>query len=182
MKLKLEGGTSRVFEIRGSVSRLALGDYMLFTRRSSVRMFRCDFRSEDILFKEALFYKLLHILSEGSGLDGLVSLAFVVEAVFFRPRVWRIMLEWSRTPEPWLIFDSFEYLIDLSFNGVKYSIDLLLRSEFRERIRSACFLYTDCLRCRSWAWLGASWGDFDFPLPSPDFTEWLEETFVASSR
>jgi len=45
-------------------------------------MSRCCFRSEDILFKEALFYKLLQVFSKGPAVDGLVSLAFVVKAVF----------------------------------------------------------------------------------------------------
>jgi len=45
-------------------------------------MSRCGFRSEDILFKEALFYKLLLVLLEGPSLDGLVSLTFMVGAAF----------------------------------------------------------------------------------------------------
>jgi len=72
-------------------------------------MSRCDFRSEDILLEEALFYKLLQVLSKGPALDGLVSLAFIVEAVFFlRPEEQKIMLEWSRTSDLWLIFDCVE--------------------------------------------------------------------------
>ena len=42
----------------------------------------CGFRIEDILFKKVLFHKLLQILPEGPTMDGLVSLVFVVGAVF----------------------------------------------------------------------------------------------------
>jgi len=38
----------------------------------------CGFRSEDILFKKTLFYKLLLVLPEDLPMDGLVSLAFRV--------------------------------------------------------------------------------------------------------
>jgi len=54
-----------------------LGDHVLFPRRLSVRMSRCDFRSEDILFKEALFYKLLQVLPEGPAVDCLVFISFL---------------------------------------------------------------------------------------------------------
>jgi len=43
----------------------------------------CGFRIEDILFKKVLFYKLLQVLPEGPVVDGLVSLAFMIGAVFF---------------------------------------------------------------------------------------------------
>ena len=56
MDLKLEGDISRVFVIRKSVNLFVLCDHMMFPRRSSVRMSRCGFRSEDILFMEGLSY------------------------------------------------------------------------------------------------------------------------------
>jgi len=43
---------------------------------------RCDFRSEDILLKEAQLYKLLQVLLEGPTVDVLVSLAFVIRVIF----------------------------------------------------------------------------------------------------
>ena len=45
-------------------------------------------------------------------MDGLVSLAFVVGAVFLRPGERRIMSEWSRASDPWLIFDCVEDFVD----------------------------------------------------------------------
>jgi len=42
-------------------------------------MSRCDFRSEDILLKEALSDELLQVLVDYPILDDRVSLAFVVE-------------------------------------------------------------------------------------------------------
>ena len=48
-------------------------------------MSKRDFRSEDVLFKEVLFYELLYVLPEGPAMDGLVSLAFMIEAVLVRP-------------------------------------------------------------------------------------------------
>jgi len=71
----------------------------------------CDFRSEDILFKEALIYDLLQVLPEGPTMDGLMSLAFVVRTIFLWPGEWRTVLEWSRMSGPWLIFDSVEDFI-----------------------------------------------------------------------
>ena len=70
-----------MFGIRESVNRLVLSDSMLFLRRLSVQISRCGFKSEDILFKKVLFYKLIQVLSEGSTVDGLMSVAFVVGAV-----------------------------------------------------------------------------------------------------
>ena len=82
MKLKLEGGTTRVFGIRGGSQSPYIGYHMLFLRRLIVQMSRCDFKSEDIFFKEVLFYKLLHIHPKGLAMDGLVTIAFVVGAIF----------------------------------------------------------------------------------------------------
>ena len=48
-------------------------------------MSRCDFRSEDILLEEALFYKLLQVLLEGLAVDSLVSITFVVGEVLLQP-------------------------------------------------------------------------------------------------
>jgi len=69
-------------EFGESVDDLVLGDHMLFPRRLSVQISRCGFRSEDINFKKILFYKLLQVLPEGPAVDGLVTLAFVIGAVF----------------------------------------------------------------------------------------------------
>jgi len=82
---------------------------MLFLRRLSVWMSRCGFRSEDILFKKVLFYRLLQVFPEGPAVDG------VVGAVFLRLGERRIVLEWSRAPDLWLIFDSVEDFVDREF-------------------------------------------------------------------
>jgi len=94
------------------VDRLVLDNHMLFSRTLSIQMSKCGFRSDDILFKEALFYKLVQVLLEGPAVDGLVSLAFVVGAVFFGLGERRIVLEWSQAPDPSLIFDSAEDFVD----------------------------------------------------------------------
>jgi len=103
-------------------------------------MSRCDFKSKNIFLEESLFHELLQVLLEGSAVDGLMFLAFMVGAVFLRLGEQRIVLERSQAPDPWLIFDSIEDFIDLELNGVKHFIDLSPRSEFEKRIRSACFL------------------------------------------
>jgi len=68
-------------EFEESVNRLVLGHHMLFPRKLSVQM-SSNFRSEDILFKKVLFAKLLQVLPEDPAMDGLVSLIFMVRAVF----------------------------------------------------------------------------------------------------
>jgi len=80
------------FGLRKLVYRLVLGDHMLFLLGLDVRMSRYGHRSEDIFLEEALFYTLLQVLLEGPKVDGLVSIAFVIRAVFLRLGERRIVL------------------------------------------------------------------------------------------
>ena len=45
-------------------------------------------------------------------MDGLMSLAFVIGAVFLRPEEQKIVPEWFRAPDLSLIFDSVEDFVD----------------------------------------------------------------------
>ena len=65
-----------------------------------------------MLLEEALLNELFQILLEGSTVDDLMSFGFVVGAMFFRPGKQGIVLDWSRTSDPWLVLDGVEDLID----------------------------------------------------------------------
>ena len=70
-----------------------------------VWMFGYGLGSKGIFLEKTLFYKLLHVVPEGPTVDGLMSLALVVEAVFLRPGERRIIMEW-------LIFDGVKDFVD----------------------------------------------------------------------
>ena len=66
--------------------------------------------SEDILLEEAMLNEFLQVPSEGPTVDGFVSLALVLGAIFLRSGERRIMLGWFRLSGPRLIFEGIETL------------------------------------------------------------------------
>jgi len=68
----------------------------------------------------------------------LCPFAVVIGTILFCSEKCRI--DWSRTPDQWLVFDEIADLINGSLNGVKYSVDLKVQSEFSERTESVCLL------------------------------------------
>jgi len=88
-----------------SVDCLVLCDHTLFPWGLDVWMSRYGLGSKGIFLEKTLFYKLLHVVPEGPTVDGLMSLALVVEAVFLRPGERRIIMEW-------LIFDGVKDFVD----------------------------------------------------------------------
>ena len=108
----MEGSTSRVFRPRESVNLLVLGDQMLLLRRLWVRVSRRDLWGEHVLLKKAFSHEPLKLLLKCPALIGQVSLAFVVGAVLLRPKVRRIILQWSRASDSWLILEGVENSID----------------------------------------------------------------------
>ena len=63
-------------------------------------------------------------------MDGLVSFAVVIGTILFYSGRCRIVPDWFRTPDLWLVFDSVEDQID---GELKWS-ELLCRIEGSERI------------------------------------------------
>jgi len=77
--------TALSLENAGSINHFVLGDQVLWDRRWSIEISesRGCFESEDVLFEETLLDELFQILKEGPLMDGLVSLAIIVGAIFF---------------------------------------------------------------------------------------------------
>jgi len=74
------------FENVGSIIHFILSDQVLWL----VRRWRIElsgsgdcFGSEDVLFEETLLDKLFQVLPEGPAMDSLLSLAVIIEAIFF---------------------------------------------------------------------------------------------------
>ena len=67
---------------------------------------------EDILFEEPLANKFFHVLLEALAVDSLVSFTIVIRTVFFCFGECRVILNWSRSPHPRLIFDGIEDFVD----------------------------------------------------------------------
>ena len=74
---------------------------------------------------------LFQVPSEAPAMDGLVPFIVMVEAVFFCFRMRRVVLDGSRLPDPGLILDGVEDLIE----GEPERSDLLYRLVGSERDR-----------------------------------------------
>jgi len=73
-------------ENAGPINRFVLGDQVLWLdRRWSIGLSGSKgyFGSEDVHFEETLLDELFHVLPEGPTMHGLMSLAIIVEAIFF---------------------------------------------------------------------------------------------------
>ena len=102
--------------IRGirSVIRFVLGNHMLQLGRRQTRLSCIGGCSEGkgVLFEEALTDKYFQVLPEVFAVDGLVSLTVMVRAVFFRFVECWVILDWLWAPDPRLVLDGIEDLID----------------------------------------------------------------------
>ena len=140
------------------------------------------FGCEDILLEEALSDEFFQVPLEARAMDGLVPLDRHGRVVLFCSGMRGVILDESWTPNPALILDGVEVLID----GEPKRSKLLYRLVGSERT-----LWEDWERLSlvgrlpqfwSWAWVEVLCGDFDFPLWSLCFTEWFEKVFITSSN
>jgi len=70
------------------------------------------FGCEDVLLEKALTDELLQVPPEDSAMDSLVSFAIVVGIILFCSGMREVVLDGSQTPDPWLILDGVEGLVD----------------------------------------------------------------------
>ena len=85
----------------GSFDCFVLDDQVLWLDRWSAWLSGSEgcFRNKDALFEEVLLDELFQILSEGLAMDSLVSLTFMIRAIFFCSRKCEIVSHWSRAPK-----------------------------------------------------------------------------------
>ena len=108
-------------------------------------------------FWKVLLDEFFHVPSEGPIVDSLMPFAVVVITKFFWPKKWAIALDWSWVSNLWL--DWWCWRSHWLGASTEWCIPLI------------CRFVVDLESDR----------EFGFPPPSPDFTEWLEEAFIASS-
>ena len=80
-------------------------------KRSDV-LIRRLLRGKDAFFEEALADKLFHVLPKALVVDGFVPFIVAVETILFCSEKCRIVPDWSRAYDPWLVLDGIGDLID----------------------------------------------------------------------
>jgi len=111
--------------------------------------------------------------------DGLVPLTVMVGTILFCSEKYKIVLDWSRVPDLWLVLDGIEDLID----GEPKRSEVLCQFErlvqTRERTRSAHILQAGCPRFGFLAPVVALYCGFDFSPSLPRLADRLVELFIS---
>jgi len=177
------GCTALFYGRCGITQLLCIGDHVLWLgMQQSVRLswFGSSFCGKNVFCEEE--DKLYQVFSEAPAVDSLVSFAVMIGTILFCSGRCRIVPDWSRVPNPWLVFDGIEDLVD----GKPEGSELFCQLESSERV---WWKNWECLSLigrlpwfRFLALIVASYCDFDFSLSLPHLVEWLTELFNASSN